>query len=56
MAWKVSDAWTAALCVTCHTAIDSGPNYSREDRRDLMNHAILLTIRELAARKLIVPT
>jgi hypothetical protein len=48
MCMKTDDALTAALCHTCHTAIDQGPDYSRDERRRRIDVAILLTIRALA--------
>ena len=48
LATKVSDAWTAALCVECHMNIDQGKDLTREERRARMDAAILLTINELA--------
>lgn len=47
MALKVDDCLTAALCVTCHTDIDNGNQLSRDERRALMDRAIVLTLREL---------
>ena len=48
MGLKTDDAMTAALCLTCHADIDQGPDLSRDDRRDVMDYAILLTISALA--------
>lgn len=48
MGLKTDDALTAALCATCHSAIDQGPDFSREERRRRLDVAILLTIRQLA--------
>ena len=42
------DFLTAALCPTCHVAIDQGPDLLRNERRSLMDSAILLTISALA--------
>lgn len=44
----MDDCWTAALCVACHSAIDQGKDFDREERRARMDLAILLTLRELA--------
>lgn len=52
---KTDDAWTAALCPPCHRDIDSGRELSREERRTLMDEAILLTLQQLARRGLIGP-
>ena len=45
---KTDDALTAALCAACHSAIDQGKEFNREERRQLMDRAILLTVRQLA--------
>ncbi|WP_407044168.1 replication protein [Cronobacter dublinensis] len=52
---KVDDSLTAALCVDCHHAIDNGSELTREERRALMDRAIVLTLRELTRRGLVVP-
>ena len=44
----MDDCWTASLCVPCHSAIDQGKDFTREERRQRMDLAILLTIRALA--------
>jgi len=44
----MDDCWTAALCVRCHSAIDQGKDFTREERRQRLDLAILLTIRALA--------
>ena len=39
-----SDPWlTAALCPSCHHAIDNGPDLPQAERRALMDRAIVLT-------------
>lgn len=48
MGLKVDDSLTAALCVTCHTDIDNGKNLTREERRALMDRAIVLTVQRLS--------
>ena len=48
MGLKTDDFLTAALCPTCHVAIDQGPDLLRNERRSLMDSAILLTISALA--------
>lgn len=55
MGIKVDDALTAALCPPCHTAIDQGPLLTREQRRDLMDDAILRTLTQLARKGLVKP-
>lgn len=48
MGLKTDDSLTAALCTTCHTEIDQGPHLTREQRRERMDRAILLTVQALA--------
>lgn len=54
MAMKTDDSLTAALCVTCHAEIDSGPGMTRAERREAMDVAILMTLRALARKGLVV--
>ncbi|HSC06795.1 MAG TPA: hypothetical protein VLD59_08210 [Steroidobacteraceae bacterium] len=44
----MDDCWTAALCVACHAEIDQGCHSKRAERRERMDLAILLTLRQLA--------
>ena len=53
MAIKPDDCFTAALCTSCHADIDQGSSYTRHDRRERMDAAILATIRQLAIAGLI---
>lgn len=53
MGQKTDDVLTAALCTICHDEIDQGKDLTREERRERMDRAILLTLRELARRGLI---
>lgn len=53
MGIKSHDCWTAALCADCHREIDQGKQFTREERRALMDKAILITLAELAKRGLV---
>lgn len=53
MAMKTDDCWTAALCVDCHRELDQGKTMSRAEKREAMDTAILMTLRELARRGLV---
>ena len=53
MGMKASDCATAALCLSCHHEIDNGKNLSREDRRAMMDKAIVLTLIELVNRGIV---
>ena len=44
---KTSDCLTAALCVPCHSGIDQGKDMTREEKRALMDRAIVLTVEAL---------
>jgi hypothetical protein len=48
MGTKTDDCLTAALCFECHQEIDQGTKYTREERRSMMDDAILKTIVRLA--------
>ena len=52
---KTDDCATAAICVTCHSEIDNGKGLSRDERRQLMDRAIVLNIIQIARRGLVVP-
>lgn len=43
MSKKVSPDQTAALCVDCHSSIDNGRDFTREERRHMMDRAIVNT-------------
>ncbi len=55
MRLKNDDCATAALCPKCHYEIDNGCHLKKEERRRLMDKAIVLTVIELARRGLITP-
>ena len=44
---KTDDCLTAALCPECHIEIDSGKRLDRDQRRAMMDRAIVLTLLEL---------
>ena len=44
---KTSDCLTAALCPSCHSAIDQGKAMTREERRAAIDQAIVLTLEKL---------
>lgn len=48
MGQKVDDCAVACLCQECHHMIDNGKDLSREERRAMMDKAIVLTIIRLA--------
>jgi len=48
MGMKTDDCFTAALCVDCHAEIDQGAALTRQERRDRLDQAILMTVRQLA--------
>ncbi len=55
MGIKADDCASAALCVCCHAEIDNGKNLMREERRQLMDRAIVLTVIQIARMGLVVP-
>lgn len=55
MAIKADDCLVAALCVDCHAEIDQGKDMTRQERREAMDVAILMTLRALAKKGLVKP-
>jgi hypothetical protein len=55
MGIKTDDCLTAALCVGCHSAIDQGKDMTRDERRSVLDFAILMTLAALAKNGLIRP-
>ena len=49
---KASDEYTAALCQTCHTELDSGARLNKEQRRDLWQMAYQKTVNKLIEKNL----
>ena len=49
---KASDEYTAALCQTCHTELDSGARLTKEQRRYLWDLAYQKTVNKLKASNL----
>jgi len=50
MSMKVSDALVASLCHGCHTELDNGKNFSREERREYWNKAYIKTMQQMIER------
>lgn len=50
MRMKVSDALVASLCHVCHTELDNGKNFSREERREYWNKAYIKTMQQMIER------
>lgn len=50
---KCDDSLTAALCINCHQEIDNGKQLTRDERREKLDRAIVLTVKELSRRGLI---
>ncbi|EJN7738910.1 hypothetical protein NRW76_004604, partial [Salmonella enterica subsp. enterica serovar Lubbock] len=55
MGMKTDDCATAAICQECHHEIDNGSHLDREERRCLMNRAIVLTVIKLVRMGKVVP-
>ncbi len=53
MSIKTDDCLTAALCQSCHALIDQGPSMTREERRNVLDFAILMTLVSLAREGLV---
>lgn len=50
---KTDDALTASLCVTCHAELGHGSTYDRDQKRAIMDSAILKTVVQLARNGLV---
>jgi len=48
MKMKTDDCATAAICPKCHHEIDNGKDMTRDERRALLDKAIVLTVIRLA--------
>lgn len=48
LSMKTDDVLSAALCVACHSEIDQGSGLTRNERRERLDRAILLTMQRLA--------
>lgn len=55
MGMKADDSASAALCMSCHFEIDNGKNLTRDERRQLMNKAVVLTVIQLTRQGLVAP-
>lgn len=51
---KAPDCWCVPLCAEHHREFDQGRQWTKEEKRELMNGWIIETINELATRKLVV--
>ena len=56
MGMKTHDCWTAAICHECHVQLDQGKTYTRDERRAILDRAVLLTLAELALNGKVAPT
>lgn len=53
MALKAPDCWTVPLCVECHREFDQGKRWSKQEKRELMDEWLILTINDLANEGLV---
>jgi hypothetical protein len=53
MALKSHDCWVVPMCPEHHREFDQGGEYTKEQRRDLMDRLIIGTIYELAIAGLV---
>ena len=47
MGMKVSDALIVALCQTCHTAMDQGSEFTKQERTDMFNECYVKQMQHL---------
>jgi hypothetical protein len=55
MGIKTDDCFIAALCQECHAGIDSGSMMTKQERRERMDWAILMTLRALVQAGMVAP-
>ena len=53
MSLKAPDCWTVPLCIECHREFDQGRRWTKEEKRQLMDEWLILTIRSLASQGLV---
>jgi hypothetical protein len=53
MGMKTDDCLTAALCVDCHFALGTSAQWSKQEKREQMDEAILKTLVQLARRGMV---
>jgi hypothetical protein len=53
MGVKTDDCLTAALCIECHRSLGDSVLWSREEKREQMDEAILKTLVQLARNGLV---
>lgn len=56
MGIKTDDCLTAALCASCHSEVDHGKGMTRDERREVLDFAILMTVVELARAGKVTPS
>lgn len=55
MGMKAPDCWTVPLCVDCHREFDQGKQWSKLEKREMMDAWIINTILQLASQGLVKP-
>lgn len=55
MGIKAPDCWTFPLCPECHREFDQGSTWTKQEKRELADEWLILTIRDLAVRGLVKP-
>lgn len=53
LAMKAPDCWTFPLCVEHHAEFDQGKTLTKEQRREMADEWVILTIRALAQKGLV---
>ena len=53
MGMKVPDCYTVPLCPECHREFDQGLQWSKLEKRSMMDEWILLTLLDLASQGLV---
>jgi len=53
MGMKADDCYVVPMCPDCHAEFDAGKSYTKQQRRELMDEWILVTLRQLAVNGLV---
>lgn len=53
MAMKAPDCWTFPLCPECHRAFDQGKELTKQQRHEMADEWVILTIRALAQKGMV---
>lgn len=53
MGMKAPDCWTFPLCPECHREFDQGARWDKQEKRELADLWVLLTVLDLASKGMV---